>query len=96
MAQVLVGATIVGSIETIWAGTITPFEGKTIRRFDYPATGKDIIKLKKGEEMGRFKLGSTVINLFAKDAICFEEAVIPTQATQMGKAYAKRKQTTLS
>ncbi len=92
MAQILVGATIVGSIETSWAGTITPPVGKSIRRFDYPATGNDIIKLKKGDEMGRFKLGSTVINLFAKDAICFEESVIPNQATQMGKAYATRKQ----
>ncbi|EDL50726.1 phosphatidylserine decarboxylase, partial [Vibrio mediterranei AK1] len=68
MAQVLVGATIVGSIELIWAGTVTPPRGNTVYTWDYPAEGDKSVVLKKGEEMGRFKLGSTVINLFAKDS----------------------------
>lgn len=65
----LVGATIVGSIELVWAGTVTPPRGNTVYRWDYPANGNQAVVLKKGEEMGRFKLGSTVINLFAKQAI---------------------------
>lgn len=60
MAMVLVGATIVGSIETIWAGNITPPSRKDIKHWDYSDTA---INLKKGIEMGRFKLGSTVILL---------------------------------
>jgi len=60
MAMVLVGATIVGSIETVWAGNITPPSRKSIESWDY--SDQDI-SLKKGEEMGRFKLGSTVILL---------------------------------
>ncbi|KXF82219.1 archaetidylserine decarboxylase [Enterovibrio coralii] len=89
MAQVLVGATIVGSIETVWVGTVTPPTGQSIRRWDYPADGEQAIMLKKGEEMGRFKLGSTVINLFAKDAITFDESIFPGQPTRMGEAYAR-------
>lgn len=94
MAQVLVGATIVGSIETVWAGTITPPRSPRLHVWNYPAEGEQAISLKKGEEMGRFKLGSTVINLFAKDAIAFVEGLEPGQPTRMGSAYAKQASTT--
>ncbi|MBV7298971.1 archaetidylserine decarboxylase [Enterovibrio paralichthyis] len=90
MAHILVGATIVGSIETVWSGTVTPPTGQSIRRWDYPAEGDQAIFLKKGEEMGRFKLGSTVINLFPKGAITFDEAIIPGKPTRMGEAYARQ------
>ncbi len=88
MAQVLVGATIVGSIELTWAGTVTPPRGNTVYRWDYPAQGDKAISFKKGEEMGRFKLGSTVINLFAKDAVCFDESMKNNAPTLLGTAYA--------
>ena len=91
MAQVLVGATIVGSIEQVWAGTVTPPRGNTVHRWDYPAEGDKAVVLKKGEEMGRFKLGSTVINLFAKDSIHFDDSMQASQPTVMGTAYAHRK-----
>ncbi|MGF1726348.1 archaetidylserine decarboxylase [Photobacterium nomapromontoriensis] len=90
MAQVLVGATIVGSIETVWAGTITPPRSPQIHRWDYLVDGEQAITLKKGEEMGRFKLGSTVINLFPHGAINFVEDLTPGTPTQMGSAYAQR------
>ncbi|PKF50132.1 archaetidylserine decarboxylase [Enterovibrio nigricans] len=93
MAQVLVGATIVGSIETVWVGTVTPPTGQSVRRWDYPAEGDQAITLKKGEEMGRFKLGSTVINLFSKNAITFDESIIPGKPTRMGEAYAHQNAT---
>ncbi len=60
MAMVLVGATIVGSIETVWAGDITPPSRKNIQTWQYSAAEHS---LAKGQEMGRFKLGSTVILL---------------------------------
>jgi phosphatidylserine decarboxylase len=88
MAMVLVGATIVASIETVWAGTITPPRGKGIFRWDYR---DQTIELDKGEEMGRFKLGSTVVMLFAKDAIDFCENLEPTQPTRMGEAMGTMK-----
>ncbi|WP_394245573.1 archaetidylserine decarboxylase [Vibrio astriarenae] len=91
MAQVLVGATIVGSIEMTWAGTVTPPRGNTVYRWDYPAEGENAVSFEKGEEMGRFKLGSTVINLFAKDAIKFDDSMQNTVPTVMGTAYAHKK-----
>ncbi|WP_413113833.1 archaetidylserine decarboxylase [Thaumasiovibrio sp. DFM-14] len=87
MIQILVGATIVGSIETVWAGTVTPPTGSMIRRWDYPQDGSDAIHLKKGEEMGRFKLGSTVINLFPKDMMQFESSMAVNSVTRMGQTY---------
>lgn len=92
VAQVLVGATIVGSIETVWAGTVTPPTGPAIRRWDYPATGDQAVVLKKGDEMGRFKLGSTVINLFPKGMVDFVDDLKPEQPTRMGQPYAKLNQ----
>ncbi|MDE1211122.1 archaetidylserine decarboxylase [Vibrio aestuarianus] len=88
MAQVLVGATIVGSIELVWAGTITPPRGNTVYRWDYPAQGNKAVMLKKGQEMGRFKLGSTVINLFAKDKVRFDDSMQHGEPTVMGTPYA--------
>ena len=89
--QILVGATIVGSIETVWAGTITPPQGDAVRRWHYPCGGEEAITLKKGEEMGRFKLGSTVINLFPRNAVEFVEQMDLNVKTEMGQAYAKWK-----
>jgi phosphatidylserine decarboxylase len=60
MVMVLVGAINVAAIETVWSGLVTPPRGKKISHFDY----SDITKTyKKGQEMGRFNMGSTVILL---------------------------------
>ncbi len=58
MAVVLVGAMLVGSMDTAWAGTITPAKPRDLARHDY-APGE--VTLARGEEMGRFNMGSTVI-----------------------------------
>lgn len=88
LAMVLVGATIVASIETVWAGTITPPAGKDVFRWTYPATGVDAIHLNKGDEMGRFKLGSTVVSAFAPNMIEFDETAGPGTVTRLGELYA--------
>ena len=88
MALVLVGATIVASIETVWAGTVTPPTGKEVFRWQYPAEGPNSVHLKKGDEMGRFKLGSTVVLTFAKDAVDFLPTNYPGAVTRMGTAFA--------
>lgn len=89
LAMVLVGATIVASIETVWAGTVTPPGGKQVFTWEYPTTGEDALTLEKGAEMGRFKLGSTVVMLFAQDAIdTFAPGVEPGETTRMGQKFA--------
>ncbi|MDY6886013.1 MAG: archaetidylserine decarboxylase, partial [Pseudomonadota bacterium] len=72
MAMVLVGATIVASIETVWAGTVTPPTGKTVQHWSYETDSEAAVKLEKGAELGRFKLGSTIVVCFEKDMIDFE------------------------
>ncbi|HET7308228.1 MAG TPA: archaetidylserine decarboxylase [Gammaproteobacteria bacterium] len=69
MAVVMVGAMLVGSIETVWAGEITPPPGKRIREWRYGDGGTPAVTLTRGEEVGRFNMGSTVILLFARDAV---------------------------
>ena len=85
MAMVLVGATIVGSIETVWAGTLTSQKNKEIQYWDYQE--QEII-LEKGAEMGRFKLGSTIVALFPKGSIEFSDTLAPSSVTRLGELFA--------
>jgi len=79
MVMVLVGAMIVAAIETVWAGQITPLPRAGVQRirFDTP------VRLEKGEEMGRFKLGSTVVMGFA-EPVDFA-SLAPEQKVRMGE-----------
>nr|WP_239090162.1 archaetidylserine decarboxylase [Marinomonas ostreistagni] len=86
MAVILVGAMIVASIETVWTGQVTPFS-KQVQTWDYEKLAN--ITLKKGEEMGRFKLGSTAIVLFGKDAANWESHLRAETPTQMGMAFGQ-------
>ena len=86
MAVILVGAINVAAIETVWAGLITPPKGETITSKQY--RDKDI-KLEKGEEMGRFNMGSTVILLFPEGAPAFKASLHVDQAIKMGQALSE-------
>ncbi|MGB5854360.1 MAG: archaetidylserine decarboxylase [Oceanisphaera sp.] len=87
MAMVLVGATIVASIETVWSGTVTPPAGKRIQRWDYDAATAP--RLAKGAEMGRFKLGSTVVCLFAPSKVTLSKQLLPGTPTRMGTEFGR-------
>lgn len=80
---VLVGATIVGSMATVWHGVVNPPRPGQVREWDY--TGQSI-HLRAGEEMGRFLLGSTVVMLFPKDLLSFNPVWAPARAIRMGEA----------
>lgn len=91
MAMVLVGATIVASIETTWHGTVTP-PSNQLDSWDYPIDGDEVIRFKKGDEMGRFKLGSTVVMLFGDDMLShFEPYLEPEAVTRLGQPMASLK-----
>lgn len=83
--NVLVGATIVGSMATVWHGVVNPPRLPKVTEWTY-ADNK--ISLKKGDEMGRFLLGSTVVMLFPKDTLAFCPTWQPAGALQMGQAMA--------
>lgn len=78
----LVGATIVGSMATVWHGLVNPPRTRDVRVWEYVQQN---IVLKKGEEMGRFLLGSTVVMLFPKNALQFNPQWSPAQAVRMGE-----------
>jgi phosphatidylserine decarboxylase len=80
---VLVGATIVGSMATVWHGVVNPSRGGLVREWLY--RDKEIV-LKKGEEMGRFLLGSTVVMLFPRGVIEFNPAWLAEREIRMGEA----------
>ena len=81
---VLVGAIFVGSMETIWAGQITPNYGKVIQQWTYD--GEQAITIEKGQEMGRFNMGSTVVVLVGKGAALFNDQVEAEATIQLGNA----------
>ena len=83
----LVGATIVGSMATVWHGQVNPPRPGTIKEWNY-APGE--VVLKKGDEMGRFLLGSTVVMLFPKRRLRFTDAWAPARAISMGEAMGQR------
>ncbi len=90
LVQILVGATIVGSIETVWAGSVPSHRKGVIGRWTYPSKGENgAVELEKGAEMGRFKLGSTVINLFIEGSIQFSPKLNNGSIVHMGEAFAK-------
>lgn len=84
MAMVLVGAMIVGSVETRWAGVVVPGSRQvTSTRYE----GEQAISFEKGEEMGRFRLGSTVIMVMPKGAVTWNSDQVAGKAVRMGEAF---------
>ncbi len=83
MAVVLVGAMVVASIETVWAGTVTPPQRRLLVQ-DYSEQARQPITIEKGMELGRFKLGSTAIILFAADASSWHNELKEDTGINMG------------
>jgi len=83
--QVLVGATIVGSMATVWHGVVNPPRPGSLREWSY---SERELRLARGAEMGRFLLGSTVVLLFPAGPLSFNPAWRPGGAIRMGEAMA--------
>ena len=83
---VLVGATIVGSMATVWHGVVNPPRPGEIKRWDY---ADKPVELAKGAEMGRFLLGSTVVLLWPRGTLRFAPDWAPGGAVRMGQALGK-------
>ena len=83
----LVGATIVGSMATVWHGVVNPPRPGTVREWTYAA---DEVTLERGAEMGRFLLGSTVVLLFPRNTLTFNPQWAPGGAIRMGQAMGQQ------
>ena len=88
MAMVLVGAIFVGSIETVWHGEVTPPTRKDIRNWKYD---EETLSYVKGEEMGRFNMGSTVILLHANKKMEWDKELKADQVVRLGEAIGQIK-----
>lgn len=84
LVMVLVGAIFVGSMETVWAGKITPPYSQDVKKWDYE--GKEAISLEKGQEMGRFNMGSTVVLLLPKTMSSFNAGLSAGGGINLGEA----------
>lgn len=84
MALVLVGAMIVGSVETTWAGVVAP-NPHQVSHWDY--SGDEAPRFEKGEEMGRFRLGSTVIAVMPKGSVQWNADQIAGKKVRLGEAF---------
>jgi phosphatidylserine decarboxylase len=82
---VLVGATIVGSMSTVWHGVVTPPRRQQVQEWHY---AEPAVALKQGDEMGRFLLGSTVVMLFPKSNLQFNPAWRVEKAIRLGETMA--------
>ena len=86
LALVLVGATIVGSMATVWHGVVNPPRPGTLREWRYD---DQEVRLGQGDEMGRFLLGSTVVLLWPKDTLRFSPDWAPARPVRLGEAMGR-------
>jgi phosphatidylserine decarboxylase len=84
-ALVLVGATIVGSMATVWHGVVNPPRPGEVRTWHYEQAP---VALRQGDEMGRFLLGSTVVLLFPQGSLGFNPVWAPGRPIRLGEAMA--------
>src|SRR5690554_2544237 len=84
MALVLVGAMIVGSIETVWSGVVARGDGR-VRAARYE--GDQARQFAKGDEMGRFRLGSTVVMVMPKGSVRWNDDQVAGKQVRMGEAF---------
>jgi phosphatidylserine decarboxylase len=89
MAVILVGALFVGSIETVYCGEVNP--PPRSRKAARPITQGAGRQFAKGEELGRFNMGSTVVMLFERESIAWDDSLVPDMTVRMGRAIARAK-----
>jgi phosphatidylserine decarboxylase len=85
LVMVLVGAMLVSSTQTVWAGEVTPSKNKDVNRTDYRGEN---ISLNRGQEMGRFNMGSTVIVLMPRGTVEGRPDLVAGDAVKVGQRLA--------
>ena len=86
MVLILVGAMLVAGIQTIWSGLVVPSREKKLQTWNY---GPNEIALQKGQEMGHFEFGSTVIVLFQQERMQWHKELMEGSVVRMGQEIAQ-------
>ena len=87
MALIMIGALCVGSMDTVWAGNVAPLQPRTLRTWDY---SRETVSLKKGQELGRFNMGSSVILLFEAGSMEWLAGLGEGATVSMGQGLGKK------
>jgi len=85
IAVIMVGAIFVASMDTVWAGTVAPLS-RSVRSWNYDGDISDSLEFKRGAEIGRFNMGSTVVLLFGKDAVAWNQSMQSGNKVCMGES----------
>ena len=88
MAMILVGAIFVSCTETVWSGVVNPEMGMSLQTKTFKQAGNQLVELQRGEEMGRFNMGSTVILLYGPDTVSWVDSLQAGQSLQLGQMIA--------
>ncbi|HDN69169.1 MAG: phosphatidylserine decarboxylase [Gammaproteobacteria bacterium] len=88
MAMILVGAIFVSCMETVWSGVVNPKLGMSLQSRTFAQAGNESVELQRGDEMGRFNMGSTVILLYGPDAVSWADCMEAGQPLRLGEIIA--------
>jgi phosphatidylserine decarboxylase len=89
MAMILVGAIFVSCMETVWSGVVNPELGMSLQARTFGQAGKQSVELQRGEEMGRFNMGSTVILLYGPDKVSWVDSLQAGRPLLLGQTIAQ-------
>jgi len=87
LALIMVGAMFVAGMETVWSGLVSVDHRDSPRRWDYSKRSAPL-RFARGEEIGRFNMGSTVILLFPAGCAELAPTILPGAPVQMGQHFA--------
>ena len=88
MAMILVGAIFVSCTETVWSGVVNPEMGMSLQTKTFEPSGNHLVELQRGEEMGRFNMGSTVILLYGPNTVSWVDSLQAGQPLRLGQTIA--------
>jgi phosphatidylserine decarboxylase len=89
MALIMVGAIFVSCMETVWSGIVNPRMAMSLQKTVCNQSGNQAVELQRGEEMGRFNMGSTVIILYGPDRVEWADSLNAGQSVQLGQIIAQ-------
>jgi phosphatidylserine decarboxylase len=89
MALIMVGAIFVSCMETVWSGIVNPRMAMSLQKTVCNQSGNQAVELQRGEEMGRFNMGSTVIILYGPDRVEWADSLNAGQPVQLGQIIAQ-------